>query len=224
MRIDLVPLTQLNEVRMLSFYVENGEFVPCSTSFPTHLLGGETFSGEIVIVLEADGTGTCDVRSLPSNGWIENKAAQRGVEIQWTARAPSNTWVRTDDDAIEAMVLEIGPLLARVHAGHAVFENAVTSEGTLSDDAQEAVDEIKEIIDRGDWWTVDDVLGAYDWLDQTGWEGVPLSLTTSKEDLSEMVDDIEQRALEDGIFVYDVLYALKSKRGELEDEAAEDAM
>lgn len=209
---------------MLSFCVNDGEFVSCSTSIPPQLLGGETFSGEIVIVLEADGTGTCDVRSLPSNGWIENKAAQRGVEIQWTARTPSNTWVRTDEDAIEAMILEIGPLLVRVHAGHDVFENAVTSEGTLSDDAQEAADEIKETIDLGDWWTVDDVAAAYDWLDQIGWEGVPLSLTSTDEELSEMVDDIEQRALEDGIFVYDVLYALTSKQGDLEDEAAEDAM
>lgn len=209
---------------MISFDVNDGEFVSCSTSIPPELLGGNSFSGEIVIVLEADGAGECDVRSLPSNSWIENKAAQRGVEIQWTSRAPSNTWVRTNEEAIEAMILEIGPLLARVHAGHNVLENAVTSEGTLSDDALEAADEIKEIIDRGDWWTVDDVLDAYDWLDQSGWEGVPMSLTTSNEELREMVDDIEQRALEDGFFVYDVLYALKSKQGEMEDEAAEDDM
>lgn len=209
---------------MISFYVNDGEFVSCSTSIPPQLLGGDTFSGEIVIVLDADGVGECDVRSLPSNSWIENKAAHRGVEIEWTARAPSNTWVRTDEDAIEAMILEIGPLLARVHAGHEVLENAVTSEGTLSDDAREAADEIKEIIDLGDWWTVVDVIAAYDWLEKIGWEGVPLSLTSSNEDLREMVDDIEQRALEDGFFVYDVLYALKYKRGEMEDEAAEDAM
>ncbi len=209
---------------MISFDVNDGEFVSCSTSIPPQLLGGNSFSGEIVIVLEADGAGECDVRSLPSNSWIENKAAQRGVEIQWTSRAPSNTWVRTNEDAIEAMILEIGPLLARVHAGHDVLENADTSEGTLSDDAQEAADEIKEIMDLGDWWTVDDVLDAYDWLEQSGWEAVPLSLTTSNEELRQMVDDIERRALEDGFFVYDVLYALKSKQGEMEDEAAADVI
>ncbi|SDG88061.1 hypothetical protein [Pelagibacterium luteolum] len=162
---------------------------------------------------------TIGVRSVPNNSWIENKAAELGLEIEWTARARGQDRVRPAPLAITALIEEITPLLDIVHAGHTVIENGFAEDkGHLSPAAQEAREAIQEIVEEAQWWTTEGIADAHDWLAYIDFAGVPVTANSTDAELRALVDPLTQRALdEDDVMIEGVYDALFSRREDLLD-------
>lgn len=109
-----------------------------------------------------------------------------------------------------------------VHAGHSLEKDGFFLVGKLTDQAQEAEEEIQYIIDSSEWWTEEGVFDALDWLEAIEWQGVPVSASSTDAELSALVEPLSRRAQEDhGALVYDIYYALAYRRNELQEAEEE---
>lgn len=183
------------------------------------LYGGDAMSAEIVVTLDTDGVVVCWLRTIGSNSWIESWEANRGFEIHWTARATSDELVRPDRDTIKTMLETIAPLLERVHAGHTIEREYGQTSGVLSEDAREAVDHIQYEIEATDWWTTELVTDGYDWLEGCGPEDLPVTASSTDEELKALAKDLTERAYaETDYLLYNLYDALADIRERLKDE------
>lgn len=183
-----------------------------------NLYGGDTFRAEIVLTLDADGIAIVDMRSVPANSWIENKAANSGNEIEWTSRTREEGPFRPEREVISELISEIAPLLDRVHSGHSLVTEDFALVGKLTADADEARDDIQVILDMAEWWTNDGVIDAIDWFESIDWEGVAVTSFSTDAELRAMVAPLTRQASDASeCIIHDVYCALDYRRGQLQD-------
>ncbi|UYQ72605.1 hypothetical protein OF122_02125 [Pelagibacterium flavum] len=182
------------------------------------LYGGDTFRAEIVLTLDADGIAILDMRSVPANSWIENRAANSGNEIEWTARTREEGPFRPEPETIAEMIAEIAPLLAHVHADHSLITEDFELVGKLTEDAEEAEEEIQASLDWAKWRTSDGVIDAIDWFESIDWEGVAVTANSTNAELKAIVAPLTRQASDASeCIVHDVYYALDYRRRQLQD-------
>jgi hypothetical protein len=96
--------------------------------------------------------------------------------LEWRTRLSQGSYTLPDVSKIEAIAGRVKPLLDRVHAGHSTHWNGSNYKCRLTDDAQEASDEIKRIFENADWCDENrHVRDACEWMAAAGF------LKTAKE-------------------------------------------
>lgn len=182
--------------------------------------GGLAMDGELVLTLDADGVAGCWLHTIGSSAHLRGSAWETLIEIHWAARAPSGSLARPDPDRIKTMLETIVPLLERVHAGHYLeYQEDEDSpiRGDLTEDAQDAVDEIQDVLEDTVWWIL--VVDGYDWLESCGPEDLPVTASSTDEELKALADDLNQRAYDESdVLLDDIYYALADIRERLQDE------
>jgi hypothetical protein len=140
------------------------------------VLGGPEWRPYLTLELTEGGEAslrTCD-RHSSDNGTIFD--VWHGRTCQWSASLSQGSYTLPDVSKIEAIAEQVKPLLDRVHAGHSTYWDGSNYRGRLTEDAEEASEEIDRIFEQADWYDESRaVWDAGEWIAGAGF------LETAKE-------------------------------------------
>lgn len=110
--------------------------------------------------------------------------------------------------SLNELASKLSPLLDRVSAGHTVEWDGNNMKGQLTDDAQEASDEVDRIVNEWEWQSDVEVWDAADWVFNSDWKAtgkqLGLSANSTDEDKKKACKQIEEWAERDGVVLQGV--------------------
>jgi hypothetical protein len=169
---------------------------PIVTSIDCEVLGAGEYTGRLELTLTEAGKACHDA--------TEAHSSERGTTtfdrwhcrtLVWSQTLSQGAAVVADEDKLDELAAQLAPLVARVSAGHDTEWDGSNYVGVLDDDAQEASDEIEEIIEAADWTS--DALTARDagdWTRECRKDGVTAETTTPSSRRWPRDDDAIARA------------------------------
>ncbi len=188
------------------------------------VLGGPEYRPYLELELTEGGAATLCTgeRHSSNNGTTFDR--WHGRTLAWRISLSQGSYALPDVSKIEAIAERVKPLLDRVHAGHLTHWDGSNYRGRLTEDAQEASDEIELIFEDVDWGDENrQVWDASEWIAsegfaQTGRE-YGLSVNSDEAAFEAAGRQLEQQASSDSVVLVRVDRALERIKEALEEEA-----
>jgi len=181
------------------------------------IMGGDDWAPEINLIIEGGGVARMRAtqRNSSDNGTL--MTVWHGVDIEYSARWGFGALATFALEPLKAFLLEIGPLIDRVVAGHTSEHNGSNFVGKLTDDASEANDELHQIFDQirlEDFASEYSPMDAADWLGDYAGDGIRAD--TSDEKVLQLARQDAIDALNEGYVLYgDTLTERQEAREEM---------
>lgn len=197
---------------------DNGKITLSVNAPRQRILGGVEAVPGLRLSLDSGGTAALDAVTIFGSDHGAPFDVLNGVVIQWGAAlgnpCPEVAIAFPVQGAMEALALELAPLLERVHAGHRIDANEHGRFGELNEDALEAQAEVESLLDdrvegcfSGELEYIDLDAEAYD-LDDVCFIGAGITLTPrraaalSEDEIRDLAEKVEQAGWQDGFPVY----------------------
>lgn len=190
------------------------------------VLGGGEWSPSLELFIDESGSATLIASQRHSSDNATLMTVWHGRDHEWRAVLSQGSLQIPSRKAIEELAVKLQPLVDRLVAGRSVDCDGSNHVGRLTDDADEAREEIDDIFSRledGEAWARDDLdaFDADDWICGAEYDGI--TATTTDEEIEEIAARDEAEARANGIILLGWTADLRRKaRDEMRDEMQDD--
>ena len=188
------------------------------------ILGGPEWRPHLTLELTEGGDASLRTwdRHSSQNGMTFD--VWHGRTLEWSASLSQGGYTMADVEKIKELAGLVKPLLERVHAGHTTHWDGSNYRGRLTEDAQEASEDIDRIFETADWHDENrQVWGASEWIAEAGYLATAheLGLTVNSDDAAWAAAEaaLIEQARSDGDCLVNVDKAIERMREALQEEA-----